>query len=127
MKDHPVFQKLPYQGLVDLIAPNAPEGWNELYVIGLYHDDVMKIETFSRMEGDTEWQKYDGGGFDLLDWFEEFAEIVNKAEESGLKSIKFSLEQSGKLNGKFGYDPVDALSHRNLREEIEFLADTDSE
>lgn len=113
MEDHPVFQKLPYQELVDLIVPNAPEDWKELYVIGLYHDDVMKIETFCHTEIDVEWQKYDNGGFEIYDWFEEFVEIVNQSEQSDLKSVKFSLDRSGNLKGKFGYDPVDALSHRD--------------
>ncbi len=126
MKDHPVFQTLPYQKLVDLITPNAPENWKELYVIGLYHDDVMKIESFGLTENDTEWRKYNGGGFELFDWFEELVAIVNESEGSDLKSVKFSLDRSGKLKGKFGYDPVDALSHRDLRVEIEPLADTDS-
>lgn len=124
MIDHPVFQELPYQDLVDLITPNAPEDWRELYVIGLYHDDVMKIETFSRAENGTGWQKYQPGGFDLYDWFEAFVEIVNESEGSELKSLKFSLDRAGRLKGKFGYDPVDALSHRDLREEIEPIEDT---
>ncbi len=123
MKDHPVFQKIPYQNLVDLIIINAPEDWKELYVIGLNHDDVMKIETFSRSGTGTEWSKYDSGGFELFDWFEEFIEIVNKAENADLKSVKFSLDRTGKIKGKLGYDPVDALSHRDLRAEIETLDD----
>lgn len=123
MKDHPVFQELQYQNLVDLITPNAPEGWKELYVVGLYHDDVMKIETFSWVENDTEWKKCEGGGFELFDWFEGFIEIVNESEKSDLKSVKFSIDRTGKLKGKFGYDPVDALSHRDLRAEIEPIDD----
>ena len=124
MKEHPVFQKLPYQNLVDIITRAAPENWKAIYVIGLYHDDVMKIETFSTTEFDTEWHKYQCGGFDLYDWFEEFVEIVSKSERSDLKSVKFSLDRTGKLKGKFGYEPVDALSHRDLRVEIEPIEDT---
>jgi len=123
MKDHPVYQKIPYQNLVDLIIINAPEDWKELFVIGLNHDDVLKIETFNRSDTGTEWRKYDIGGFELFDWFEEFIEVVNKAENSDVKSVKFSLDRTGKLKGKFGYEPVDALSHRDLRTEIEALDD----
>ncbi len=44
MKEHPVFQQLPYQNLVDIFTRAAQGNWRAIKVIGLYHDDVMKIE-----------------------------------------------------------------------------------
>jgi hypothetical protein len=89
--------------------------WNELCAIFLYYDDATKLKNYSR-SSNGEWESYDAGDFELIDWFDEYME-----QDANIKSIKAVLSSNGNFLFRPGYDVHEIFTNENDHEIINIL------
>lgn len=61
-----------FKTAINLLLKKAPENWSELQVRYQYFDGAMKIKTYSRVNDKQDWQPFNFGSFDLMDFFDNY-------------------------------------------------------
>lgn len=96
-----------YQEVAVVLASHAPDGWRKVWVDAEILDDWAK-QTFDyvRSDGEEHWMEIsDSAQRDIvLDNLRAVREQMSVQDEQKWKSVRFTVEPSGKFYTEFKYD-----------------------
>ena len=96
-----------YQEVAVVLASHVPEGWQKAWADVVVRDDTSKqTYDYIGLDGKKHWFDVDGGGDATKIYRNLRAVRDHMAQQTGetWKSVRFTVEPSGKFHTKFNYD-----------------------
>ena len=95
-----------FKPVVDLVAPKAPDDWTELRVRYRHYDDAADLKTHFKSSGSNDWEPFDGGGFDVMDIFDEYRDRTHPDLDEPWSVLNLTIKKTGGMDVEFEYgDP----------------------
>ena len=118
-------EKQTFQELASLLGLIAPDDWISLLSIYLFHDGEMKLKHYVKEGPGSEWRPLNTGsmGFDIMDWWQNYHELVKEAEGNEFKFAKAQIDPAGHLQMRLSYEVVDPLSDIDVLRIAESLSE----
>ena len=93
-------EKQTFQELASLLGLIAPDDWISLLSIYLFHDGAMKLKHYVKEGPGSEWRPLNTGsmGFDIMDWWQNYHELVKEAEGNEFKFAKAQIDPAGSID-----------------------------
>ena len=116
-------EKETFQKLATLLSSLAPDKWNAILSIYLFHDDAMKLKFFFKKADDSDWAPFNTGprGFDVMRWWQDYHGMVKEAEGNEFKAARAILDSNGNLKIKLSYEIIDPLADIDILRSTENL------
>ncbi|MDE1465493.1 hypothetical protein [Spartinivicinus poritis] len=93
-----------------LLEENAPNDWCKLCAHYRYHDGLMDIKVFFKKSLQEDWSIFDTGGFDLMDFFDEYRSKTHHLAENPWSGIRVTVDKTRKIEVDFEYHKQDIFS-----------------
>lgn len=98
-----------FEAAVNLLLEKAPEDWFELQVRYQCFDGAMKIKTYSKNEESQDWNSFNFGGFDLMDFFDNYRSVTHPKLDEPWSVLTLSVDKDLVVEVEYGYGDPNVL------------------